>query len=37
MNAGRWNAGISLMQLGSPQGWRGLVDASYRVRAKQGA
>lgn len=37
MNADRWNAGISLMQSGSPGGWRGLVDASNLVRANQEA
>nr|WP_244598704.1 DUF6118 family protein [Rhizobium tubonense] len=35
MNADRWNAGISLMQSGSPQSWRNLVDASNLVRANQ--
>lgn len=33
MNADRWNAGIALMQSGSPAGWRGLADASNLVRA----
>ncbi|MQX56100.1 DUF6118 family protein [Sinorhizobium meliloti] len=37
MNAYRWNAGISLMQSGSPGGWRSLVDASNLVRANQEA
>lgn len=37
MDADRWNAGISLMQSGSPGGWRGVVDASNLVRANQEA
>ncbi|MDW9418890.1 hypothetical protein GOC00_29875 [Sinorhizobium meliloti] len=37
MSADGWNAGISLMQSGSPQGWRGLVDASNLVRANKEA
>ena len=35
MKADRWNAGIALMQAGSPDGWRGLADASNLVRANQ--
>ena len=35
MNADRWNAGIALMQAGSPDGWRGLADASNLVRVNQ--
>jgi hypothetical protein len=37
MNADRWNAGIALMQAGSPDGWRGLADASNLVRINQEA
>jgi len=37
MNANRWNAGIALMQAGSPDGWRGLADASSLVRVNQEA
>ena len=37
MNANRWNAGIALMQAGSPDGWRGLADASNLVRVNQEA
>ena len=37
MKADRWNAGIALMQAGSPDGWRGLADASNLVRVNQGA
>jgi hypothetical protein len=37
MNADRWNAGIALMQSGSPAGWRGLADASNLVRANTDA
>jgi hypothetical protein len=37
MNADRWNAGIALMQAGSPDGWRGLADASDLVRVNQEA
>jgi hypothetical protein len=37
MNADRWNAGIALMQAGSPDGWRGLADASNLVRVNQEA
>jgi hypothetical protein len=37
MNADRWNAGVSLMQSGSPGGWRGVVDASNLVRMNQQA
>lgn len=37
MNADRWNAGIALMQSGSPTGWRGLADASNLVRANTDA
>lgn len=37
MSADRWNAGISLMQSGSPGGWRNLVEASNLVRANQEA
>ena len=29
MNANRWNAGIALMQAGSPDGWRGLAVATH--------
>lgn len=32
MSADRWNAGISLMQSGSPEGWNNLVEASNLVR-----
>jgi hypothetical protein len=37
MNANRWNAGIALMQAASPDGWRGLADASNLVRVNQEA
>ena len=37
MQANRWNAGIALMQAGSPDGWRGLADASNLVRVNQEA
>jgi hypothetical protein len=37
MNADRWNAGIALMQAGSPDGWRGVADASNLVRVNQEA
>lgn len=35
MAADRWSAGISLMQSGDPEGWRGLVDSSNLVRMNQ--
>ena len=37
MNADRWNAGIALMQAASPDGWRGVADASNLVRVNQEA
>lgn len=37
MRADRWNAGSALMQAGSPDGWRGVVDASNLVRGNQEA
>lgn len=37
MNADRWNAGAALMRSGSPEGWRGLVEAGNLVRANQEA
>ena len=37
MNADRWNAGIALMQAGSPDGWRDVAAASDLVRANQEA
>lgn len=37
MRADRWNAGIALMQAGSPDGWRGVADASNLVRVNQEA
>jgi hypothetical protein len=37
MNADRWNAGIALMQAGSPDGWRGVTAASDLVRVNQEA
>ena len=37
MNADRWNAGIALMQAGSPDGWRGVAGASNLVRVNQEA
>jgi hypothetical protein len=37
MNADRWNAGISLMQSASPEGWRSIADASILVRINQEA
>ena len=37
MQADRWNAGIALMQAGSPDGWRSLADASNLVRVNQEA
>ena len=35
MKADRWNAGIALMQAGSPDGWRGVAAASDLVRVNQ--
>ncbi|KAB2788958.1 hypothetical protein F9L06_25910 [Brucella anthropi] len=37
MNADRWSAGISLMQSGSPAGWRSLMAANDLVRDNQEA
>ena len=37
MKADRWNAGIALMQAGSPSGWRGVAAASDLVRVNQEA
>lgn len=37
MQADRWNAGIALMQAGSPDGWRSLADASNLVRVNREA
>jgi len=37
MKADRWNAGMALMQAGSPDGWRGVADASNLVRVNQEA
>src|ERR1035437_3652809 len=37
MQADRWNAGIALMQAGSPDGWRGVADASNLARVNQDA
>jgi hypothetical protein len=37
MKTDRWNAGIALMQAGSPDGWRGVADASDLVRVNQEA
>ena len=37
MKADRWNAGIALMQAGSPDGWRGVADASNLVRVNREA
>ena len=37
MKADRWHAGIALMQAGSPDGWRGVADASNLVRVDQEA
>jgi hypothetical protein len=37
MKADRWNAGIALMQAGSPDGWRGVAGASDLVRVNQEA
>jgi len=37
MRADRWNAGVALMQAGSPDGWRGVADASNLVRVNQEA
>ena len=37
MKADRWNAGIALMQPGSPDGWRGVAAAFGLVRINQGA
>jgi hypothetical protein len=37
MKADRWNASIALMQAGSPDGWRGVADASKQVRVNQEA
>ena len=37
MKADRWSAGIALMQAASPDGWRGVADASNLVRVNQEA
>jgi hypothetical protein len=37
MKADRWNVGIALMQADSPDGWRGVADASDLVRVNQEA
>ena len=37
MRADRWNAGIALMQAASPDGWRGVAEASDLVRVNQEA
>ena len=37
MGADRWSAGIALMQAASPDGWRGVADASNLVRVNQEA
>ncbi len=37
MNADRWKAGGVLMQSGSPEGWRSIVEASDLVRANREA
>jgi hypothetical protein len=37
MQANRWNAGIALMQAASPDGWRGVAEASDLVRVNQDA
>ena len=37
MKADRWNAGVALMQAGSPYGWRGVAEASDLVRVNQEA
>ena len=37
MRADRWSAGIALMQAASPEGWRGVADASNLVRVNQEA
>jgi hypothetical protein len=37
MKADRWNAGIALMQAGSPDGWRDVADASNLVHVNQEA
>jgi hypothetical protein len=37
MGADRWSAGIALMQAASPEGWRGVADASNLVRVNQEA
>lgn len=37
MGEDRWNAGVTLMQAGSPDGWRGVVDSTTLVRTNQEA
>ncbi|UVV70797.1 DUF6118 family protein [Brucella anthropi] len=37
MNDDRWKAGIALMESGSPEGWRSLVEASDLVRTNREA
>jgi hypothetical protein len=37
MNNDRWRAGIALMESGSPEGWRSLVEASDLVRTNREA
>lgn len=32
MGQDRWNAGVTMMRTGDPEGWRGVVDASQLVR-----
>lgn len=35
MKAHCWNAGVALTQAGSPDGWRGVADASNLVSVNQ--
>ncbi|PWU70725.1 hypothetical protein DK867_23200 [Ochrobactrum sp. POC9] len=37
MNNDRWKAGIALMESGSPEGWRSIVEASELVQANRQA
>ena len=37
MKEDRWHAGMSLMEAGNPDGWRGVVDASNLVRVNREA
>ncbi len=32
MGQDRWNAGVTMMRVADPEGWRGVVDSSQLVR-----